>query len=52
MPDLGFAAQQDAPGSLMVSIVEDDPRIRQLIEEEVIDEGGTPRVASEQQRNS
>ena len=39
MPDLGFAAQQGAPESLMVSIVEDDPRIRQLIEEEVIDEG-------------
>ena len=39
MPDLGFEAQQGAPGSLMVSIVEDDPRICQLIEEEVIDEG-------------
>ena len=42
MPDLGFAAQQGAPESLMVSIVEDDPRIRQLIEEEVI-EKDTPR---------
>ena len=51
MPDLGFTAQQGAPESLMVSIVEDDPRIRQLIEEEVIDEGH-PRITSEQQRNS
>ena len=43
MPDLGFTAQQGAPESLMVSIVEDDPRIRQLIEEEVIDEGHSTR---------
>ena len=43
MSDLGFSAQPGVPESLMVSIVEDDPRIRQLIEEEVIDEGHSTR---------